>query len=216
MSRLIDLTGQQFGRLTVLEHKGRDENRNQFWLCKCECGNEKIIRSANLKSGNTKSCGCLNNEMLPKRSKSNIKHGMCNTRIYNIWSGLKSRCNYKGNDSYQSYGARGIKVCKEWEKDFISFYDWAMQNDYNDNLSLDRIDNNGDYEPGNCRWATEIEQKNNTSYNTVLDYRGEKLTMAEIARKYNVNYDMFIRRIQRGWDIERAINEPSKRRKNND
>lgn len=149
--KLIDITGQKFGKLTVLEYEGRNDNRVQFWLCKCDCGNESIVRSSNLKSGNSKSCGCSINDSRHKTNKANTKHGKCNTRLYSIWSGMKSRCNYEKNDSFNDYGKRGISVCDEWEDDFQTFYDWAMRNGYSDDLSIDRIDNDGNYEPSNCR-----------------------------------------------------------------
>ena len=144
MPKLNDLTGQRFGRLTVLE---RTELK---WLCKCDCGNKKIVAGGHLVSGDTKSCGCLR-----------IKHGMRNTRLYSIWHGMKERCYNTKHKFYKHYGGRGIKVCEEWKNDFQTFADWALSHGYADNLTIDRIDVNGNYEPSNCQWATNAEQQRN-------------------------------------------------------
>ncbi|WDU82287.1 hypothetical protein [Caloramator sp. Dgby_cultured_2] len=155
MSRRIDLTGKVFGRLSVIGYHSTNKRGKALWLCKCDCGNETVVIGENLRSGKTTSCGCYNREM---SIKANRIHGMTKTRIYECWLDMKKRCNDLNNKEYHNYGERGIRVCEEWEKDFKNFYDWSINNGYNDNLTIDRIDVNGDYEPSNCRWVTWSQQ----------------------------------------------------------
>lgn len=132
------------------------------------------------------------------------KHRMCHTRIYQIWNAMKQRCSNPKAISYPRYGAKGISVCPEWE-DFIGFYNWAMANGYEDHLTIDRIDGNGNYEPSNCRWTTKKEQQNNTSYNRRYTYNGETLTISQWAEKAEMPRNMLNKRLLRGWDIEKAL-----------
>lgn len=157
MSKLVDLTGQRFGRLVVV---GRSEskNRNSSWLCKCGCGNQTVVSAPNLKSGKTRTCGCGMVESTIKRS---TKHGGANTKLYRVWSGMKARCSNPNNKSFDDYGGRGIKVCEEWQRDFSAFQKWALENGYKEGLTIDRKDNDKGYLPDNCRWATIKEQNNN-------------------------------------------------------
>lgn len=200
--KLIDLTGQKFGRLTVIE-RTVSTNKNVKWLC--ECGNEVSVFGIDLKSGKTQSCGCIHSEQLAER---NYKHGLSDTRQMRIWRGIKDRCYNIKNEAYPDYGGRGIIVCNEWLNDFQTFYDWAMQNGYADNLTIDRIDVNGNYEPCNCRWATRKEQNNNTRSNRYITFNGETHTMAEWAKIKSISYGALRQRLYRGWNIEKALNTP--------
>lgn len=159
MPKLIDLTGQKFGRLTVIERYGVRDG-HAAWMCECECGNRTVVNGRWLRAGRTTSCGCYHKEMLSERSTS---HGMTNSRLYRIWHNMKNRCFYSGDKHFSDYGGRGITVCDEWKNSFEAFHDWAMPNGYADNLTIDRVDNDGNYEPSNCRWITMKEQcKNRT------------------------------------------------------
>lgn len=159
MSRLIDLRGKRFGRLMVVE---RVENRsgcaNARRLCICDCGKETKVLGTTLRRGESQSCGCLRRE---QHVEQFTKHGLCYSRQYHIWYGMRARCYNQKNPAYERYGGRGISVCDEWRDDFKAFYDWAMSNGYGDDLSLDRMDNDKGYSPDNCRWATMQEQANN-------------------------------------------------------
>ena len=182
MGKCIDMTGQKFGRLTVI---GRTENyitpkgtKFSQWICKCECGNTCTAKVSDLKYGKTKSCGCLHNELARQRR---TKHSLSGTKLYMIWKAMKQRCSNSNNKDYPNYGGRGIKVCDEWQNSFESFYTWAKNNGYSEELSIDRIDVNGNYEPNNCRWVSAKVQSNNTRCNHRIEFGGKSHTMSEWA-----------------------------------
>ena len=204
-----DITGNVYGRLTAIELSYRDKKSNSFWLCKCECGNDTTVRIGDLGSGNTTSCGCYREEQSNKALiERSTTHGETGTRLYNIWHGMKQRSNYKKNISYKHYGGKGIKVCKAWEEDYVKFRDWAMSNGYESHLTIDRIDNAGNYEPSNCRWATVKEQSNNKSTNKNLKYNGQSKTVSEWAKEFSMNNSTLSMRLEAGWGVKKSLKTP--------
>lgn len=211
MAKYIDITGQKFGRLEVVEFAGYTKHRAVTWRCKCECGNETVVRGDHLRYGRTSSCGCLRAETSAKRGKDNAKHGMWDTRLYHCWQGMKQRCDGTGNkQSRKRYHDRGITVCDEWINSFEAFMDWSLKNGYQDNLTLDRINNDESYKPSNCRWSDAITQQNNTSKNRGLSYNGRTQTMAEWATELEIDYSTLQTRIRRGWTVKRALETKTK------
>ena len=209
MKRNFNLTGKRFGRLIVIKSvhiKGIVKK----WLCICDCGKEALVRGHDLVSGNTSSCGCLHREQLIQNNKINkTTHGLTHTRLYRIWGGMRRRCYETSNKDYCRYGKRGITVSKEWMHDFQSFYDWAMLNGYEDNLTIDRINNEGNYKASNCKWATVKEQNNNRSTNHLITYNGKTLNIKQWADEIGINRVSLSHRINKpGWSIERALTEP--------
>lgn len=202
MRETINLEGKKYGKLIVLEKTAlRNTNRNVIWKCQCECGNITYVPTSCLKSGHTKTCGCsLNKEALSnagKKGGSVGKHYLSRTKIYKRYTHILSRC-YNVNDiMYKNYGGRGIEVCEEWKNDFMSFYNWAMANGYREDLTIDRIDVNGNYEPNNCRWTDMITQANNKTNNHYIKYNGKRMTIAEYSREKGIDYTTAYRQIKR-------------------
>lgn len=153
-----DLTGLTFGRLTVIECAGKNVHRESLWRCKCACGKETTVIRGNLRNGNTLSCGCYGRE---RRSVANRKHGEAGSRLYRIWKAMHTRCYNPHFKMYRYYGGRGIKICDDWLYSYTSFREWAISNGYMENLTIDRVNPEGNYCPENCRWATMAEQNRN-------------------------------------------------------
>lgn len=209
--KIKDITGQTFNRLTAIEFV-ESRNGNAYWKFQCSCGNQKVISGYNVRNGSVKSCGCLHHNKGPTKFKlKGDRNEKGRPILYSIYTNMKYRCNNPNLPEYSNYGGRGIKVCDEWSNDYDAFYDWAMSNGYSENLSIDRIDNNGDYSPFNCRWATKIVQQNNTRANIFLEYDGKRLTLAQWARELGVSYQMLRYRYNAGWDTERILTTASQR-----
>ncbi|MBQ7705884.1 MAG: hypothetical protein IJT73_10770 [Selenomonadaceae bacterium] len=206
-SKAQNLVGQTFGRLTVL---GRAENKSNktAWLCQCACGNKCIVQSYLLTHGITKSCGCLSRELSSKRRKT---HGMTKTKIYKSWNEMKRRCSTPSAESFADYGGRGIKVCERWLK-FETFYEDVSKLPHfgEKGYTLDRINNDGNYEPANVRWADKKTQSNNTRRNVIVKYQGNEMTLPEAAEKSGIEYRILTTRIYRGETGEYLFRLPKK------
>ena len=205
MKKRIDLTGKRFNRLVVVKEVDKNKYGTRQWLCKCDCGKYVIDTSNHITTGHTKSCGCYKIEFA---KNSFTKHGEKYTRLYNIWCSMKQRCYDENCNNYTRYGGKGISVCDEWNNSYECFRDWSMRNGYKDNLSIDRVNNNGNYEPDNCRWATRKTQSNNKSSNHVITYNGITKTVKQWSEDININYGTLLSRFLRGWSIERALKQP--------
>lgn len=206
--RLIDLTGKQFGRLTVVGKSDIQDGKGTLWDCSCSCGNVTTARSYNLLKGKTRSCGCL-------RGLNRKTHGMSRTRLYGVWVNMKTRCHNPNSKAYPNYGGRGIRVCDEWAEP-SEFIRWAEANGYRDNLTLDRIDNDGDYCPSNCRWVSLKTQQNNTSRNRLFTMGGKTQTLAEWCDETGQPYKTVYKRVfSLGWDFSKAIGTPIDAKKRN-
>lgn len=188
MGKFIDLTGQKFGRLTAIERE-----KGSKWLCECDCGNIKIVSAEHLKCGHTKSCGCLKN-----------KYNAKNKRLLNIWKNMIKRCDNGNRRDSKYYHDKGITVCEEW-RDYKKFEEWALNNGYVDNLTIDRIDENGNYEPSNCQWITLREQQRKKTGNIWIEYKGETKIIVDWARKYGINRATLEWRLKNGYTFEEAI-----------
>ena len=196
----LRLQGLKFDRLMVVEEAGRRKG-NVVWKCLCDCGNFVCRTSSSLRRSNNASCGCYNKERLHLKKQDNPR---VDRRIYKTYIGMKQRCYNKKNKNYIRYGGRGIKVSEEFNS-FDKFEEWALKNGYDDNLTIERIDVNGDYTPGNCTWIPISKQASNTRRNYYVVYSGEKVRLKDLCDKFDLNYNLVFSRLDRGWCIEDAV-----------
>lgn len=202
MSKRIILEGKKFGELTVIRYLG-----NRKYYCLCSCGSNCIVDSDNLKRGHTKSCGCLARKLIAERSRT---HGKSTSKIYRVWKQMIDRCENENNKSFNTYGGRGVSVCKEWHS-FKNFYSWAMEDGYCENLTIERNDCDGNYCPQNCCWITKSDQSKNRRSNRRITYNGETKLISEWAEELGINRSTLRHRLDDyGWSIEKAFNEPVK------
>lgn len=218
MGKKVEMIGKKIGRLTIIkETNKRDKNGNIYYLCKCDCGKEKIIKGQSIRAGSTLSCGCLHKEKVTKNGNEK-RYG---TRLYMIYRNMIQRCYNPNAKHYSRYGGRDIIICDEWLNDFDNFKEWAYNNGYFDNLTIDRINNDGNYEPSNCRWVTMQEQQYNKSTNRLLTYNGETHSIKEWSKIKNINYSTLLQRLNKNKapfapiDIEKRHNAKSCRSKIN-
>lgn len=204
----LDLTGQRFGRLLAVRAIPGSRNKPRRWLCRCDCGNEVEVITGDLRNGNTTSCGCYIRELHADRLRI---HGMSKTTTYNVWASMLQRCNNPNSDKYQYYGGRGITVCERWHvfENFLA----DMGERPSKNHSIDRIDNDREYGPDNCRWTTMRRQNRNRRSNIEIEYQGETMCLVDWADRLGLKYETVRQRIQnQGWSVENAFSHPIKPR----
>ena len=195
-------SGERYGRWLVLGRFKRESNSSQAF-CKCDCGTEKYVRFTHLKSGRSVSCGCYRKELY-------TVHGKSDFRIYQVWADMKGRCQNKKDRNYKNYGGRGVSVCEEWQE-FQPFMEWALVNGYADALTIERIDNNGNYEPDNCKWVMQSEQCQNRRSCNYITYKGITKNITQWAKETGLHRAVLYYRISSGWSIEKAFTTPSQR-----
>lgn len=207
MTEIKDIKGQRFGKLVVLSYVGQNKFRKAEWRCQCDCGKTTVTTGGGLRSGNTTSCGCYQREANKTHGESRV-----NSKEYKAWGEMLSRCRNSNGKAYHNYGGRGIKVCTRWLL-FVNFLA-DMGRKPTPQHSLDRYpNNNGNYEPGNCRWATKKQQDTNRRQTRLHTFNGETLCVKDWAKKYDRSYDVLLKRIQSGWDFEKALMTPYKKYK---
>lgn len=205
---MTDLTGKRFGRLQVLSFKEK-HGKVHYWNCRCDCGKEVVVNGYSMIYGNSRSCGCLHDELSRERLKKQAtKHGLCRTRLSSIYHTMKTRCNNPNCNAYKYYGARGISLCPEWHNDFMNFYNWAIANGYADDLTIDRIDVNGNYCPENCRWVTPYEQGRNTRKNRWVTINGETHILNDWAKILGINRKTLSDRLDKGLPDSELVKPP--------
>lgn len=202
MKQTTEITNNKYGKLRAIK-KVESRKGREYWLFRCDCGNEKVIRKSHVTSGATLSCGCLNKEAITKHGIGNK-----NNKIYRLWEGIKRRAFNSNYSQYKDYGGRGITMCEEWAENPLCFYNWCIQNGYKEGLEIDRIDNNKGYSPDNCRFTDRFTQSRNKRSNVVIECNGIKKCLMDWAIDKGIKYDTLRSRIfTYKWDIERALNE---------
>ena len=206
--KIDNFIGKRFGRLIVIKRVNNKGN-NQFYLCKCDCGKEKIIQKYSLIYGKTRSCGCLRKEISSRKNKT---HNMTNSRLYRIYRHIKERCFNPNSKSYKYYGSCGIVMCNEWKNDFMNFYNWAMSNGYRNDLTIERIDVNDDYCSENCKWIPQKEQSKNRRNVHLITFNGKTQSLTDWSNELNINFNTLYQRIIISkWSIEKAFMSPIRR-----
>lgn len=206
MCAFVDRTNIRYGRLVAIKVERIEKKKGAFWLCKCDCGNETVVRG-NVLGKNSSSCGCLKKEQ-DKENLGRFINGRMKSRLGKCWYGMKQRCYKKEDVAYKWYGDRGIKVCEEWINSYENFEKWALLNGYQEHLTLDRIDVNGNYEPSNCRWATYKEQSLNKRNTLYIEHNGEIKSLKSVYEMYppKVSYATVCSRYRKGIrDIEKLF-----------
>lgn len=201
--RMVITEGQIFNMMTIIKEVEPRKKQRQF-LCKCQCGHIGKYVLVLLVNEQTKSCGCLRKSTFVER---NTFHGKSRTKLNAVWQAMKQRCYNSNNINYTYYGGRGISVCNAWRNSMINFYDWAINNGYNEGLSIDRIDVNGNYEPSNCRWVKMDIQCRNKTANVFIEYNGENLCLQDWSNKLGINISTLNKRLKK-WDLEKALTTP--------
>lgn len=205
MAKPTDITGIKFYKLLVLYQIPGSRKSPSKVACQCECGNKTIQFKNSITSGRVKSCSCYKNELA---RKNHLKHGLRKHPIYSIWNAMIQRCYNPKNKSFHNYGGRGIKVCDEWKQSFYSFY-LNIGNRPSAKHTLDRINNDGNYEPTNVKWSLPHEQANNTRANHWLEFDGKKITMAQASKKFGISYSKLKKRIYKGHSLHDIIADSS-------
>ena len=204
--KTIDISNQRFGRLVAIE-KSSNIHKKTAWKCLCDCGNIVYVSTSNLTCGKIRSCGCIRREAIIKQ---NTTHNQRHTPLYEVWKSIRQRCYNSKCSAYKNYGARGITVCEEWKQSFQAFYNWAIENGYETGLCIERIDNDGNYCPENCKWATRKEQMRNTRRNRFIEYNGETKTLSEWCEILSLPYATINGRIHKGYSPQKAFETPIK------
>ena len=199
----LNYIGNKYGYWSVkdIKHKNNSGHYRLYFTCICECGKEKEVRADTVLNGTSTNCGC----------KKNYKkiHGLTKTRLYNIWGDMKQRCLNAKSKEYHRYGGRGIKICSEWVNCFENFYNWSFKNGYSDELTIDRINNDGNYEPNNCRWVTTKEQKRNWSRNIFITYKGETKCVQDWCEKFGLHNNVVCNRYRKGFPLDMVFSKKS-------
>jgi hypothetical protein len=211
----LDLAGKRFVRLVCIRDIGRDKGGGVLWECQCDCGNKKNVRSGKLVNGHTRSCGCLQKDIT---REAHTTHSLCRengkrTKLYHVWDAMKQRCQNPRFTFYKDYGGRGIEVCGEWDS-YIPFHNWATANGYQEGLTIERKDVNGNYEPDNCRWIPRPEQSRNRRNSHYITHKGISKTLTEWGHELGINPKVLGTRIKRGWSVERTLSTPIKEDRN--
>ncbi len=206
MKRIKVNTGDRFGRWTVVEESQKRKDK-RYIVCKCECGNESTIMLGSLRVGDSQSCGCLQKELAVQLGRKSLKHGKSGTRLYHIWADMKGRCGNPNSNNYANYGLRGINLCKQWVS-FACFMRWAMKNGYTNSLTIERIDNDGNYTPKNCTWITKGKQIRNQRRSHRITYKGRTQIVIDWCKELGIGKETLLSRLNLGWSVERTFETP--------